>query len=170
MPNWCQNTLSVKGTKKQLAEFNRRYLPNGIFSFENIISSPQTIEECPEDYILHNEEEADKHHLFWDPTQPKNWFNWYDWKCDYWGCKWDAFYTRVTQNEDAINIELDTAWNPPIPVIKKLIKDNPQLEIKWDYFEPNMWFAGTVTKEGCEELSDEEIEETYPDRCEPEEK
>ena len=57
MPNWCENTLSIKGTKEQIVDFNKRYLPNGIFSFENIIPSPQTIEECPEDYILHNEEE-----------------------------------------------------------------------------------------------------------------
>lgn len=71
MPNWCQNTLSIKGTKEQIVDFNKRYLPNGTFSFENIIPSPQTIEECPEDYIIHNEEEANKHHLGWDPTQPK---------------------------------------------------------------------------------------------------
>lgn len=72
MPNWCENTLSIKGTKEQIVDFNKRYLPNGTFSFENVIPSPQTIEECPEDYILHNEEEANKHCLLWNPTQPRN--------------------------------------------------------------------------------------------------
>lgn len=169
MPNWCQNTLSIKGTKEQIIEFNKRYLPNGDFSFENIIPSPQTQEECPEDCIIHNEEEANKHHFSWDPTQPKNWFNWYDWNCYYWGCKWDVSRASVLQMENSIEILFDTPWTPPIPVIEKLIKDNPQLEIECEYFEPNMWFAGTITKEGCEKLSDEEIEEMYPEWCEPEE-
>lgn len=169
MPNWCENQLSIKGTKEQIAEFHKRYLPNGIFSFQNIIPSPQTIEECPEDYIVHNEEEADKYHLYWDPTQPKNWFNWYEWNCKCWGCKWDVSGASVLQMDDSIEINFDTPWSPPIPVIEKLIKDNPQLEIECDYFEPGMWFAGTITKEGCEELSDEEIEIKYPDWCQPEE-
>ena len=38
MPNWCENTLSIKGTKEQIVDFNKRYLPNGTFSFENVIS------------------------------------------------------------------------------------------------------------------------------------
>lgn len=71
MPNWCENTLSIKGTKEQIVDFNKRYLPNGTFSFENIIPSPQTMEECPEDYILHNEEEANKHCLFGTQHNPE---------------------------------------------------------------------------------------------------
>lgn len=169
MPNWCQNTLSIKGTKGQIVDFNKRYLPNETFSFENIIPSPQTIEECPEDYIIHSEREATRHLLYWDPTQPRNWFNWYDWNCNYWGCKWNATTISVEQNEDSIKIFFDTPWAPPIPVIEKLIEDNPQLEIECEYFEPGMWLAGTITKEGCKELSDKEIEEMYPDWCEPEE-
>ena len=168
MPNWCENTLSIKGTKEQITDFNKRYLPNGNFSFENIVPSPQTIEECPEDYIVHNEEEADKHHLYWDPAQPKNWFNWYDWHCKQWGCKWDATVVSVEQNEDSITIFFETPWSPSIPIIAKLIEDNPQLKIECEYFEPGMWFAGTITKEGLKELSDEEMKKMYPDWCEPE--
>lgn len=104
MPNWCQNTLSIKGTKEQIVDFNKKYLPNEAFSFENIIPSPQTIEECPEEYIIHNEKEANRHLLYWDPTHPKNWFNWYDWNCNYWGCKWNATTISVEQNEDSIKI------------------------------------------------------------------
>lgn len=76
---------------------------------------------------------------------------------------------NIEQNEDSIKIFFETPWDPPIPVIEKLVKDNPQLEIECDYVEPMFGFAGTITKEGCEELSDEEIEEMYPDWCEPEE-
>lgn len=132
MPNWCQNTLSIKGTKEQIVNFNKRYLPNETFSFENIIPSPQTIEECPEDYIIHSEREANRHLLYWDPTQPRNWFNWYDWNCNYWGCKWNATTISVEQNEDSIKIFFETPWDPPIPVIEKLIEDNPQLEIEYE--------------------------------------
>lgn len=71
--------------------------------------------------------------------------------------------------ENSIEIIFKTPWSPPIPVIEKLIEDNPQLEIECEYFEPGVWFAGTITKEGCKELSDKEIEEMYPDWCEPEE-
>ena len=75
----------------------------------------------------------------------------------------------IEQNEDSIKIFFETAWSPSVPVIAKLIEDNPQLEIECEYFEPGMWFAGTITKEGCKELSDKEMEEMYPDWCEPEE-
>lgn len=77
MPNWCENTLSIKGTKEQIVDFNKRYLPNGTFSFENIVPSPQTIEECPEDYILHNEEEAVK------PIEDAAVTNFAEMLCDY---------------------------------------------------------------------------------------
>lgn len=144
MPNWCENTLSIKGTKEQIVDFNKRYLPNGTFSFENIIPSPQTMEECPEDYILHNEEEANKHCLLWDPTQPRNWFNWYDWNCHHWEITWktnidgvsitkwhfiDGQSRNIVQQINQIGEDIARLWGDTTKALPKLIK---QLQQKKD--------------------------------------
>ena len=42
---------------------------------------------------------------------------WYDWCCDNWGTKWNA-YSNEQEDEDTISFE--TAWSNPEPVMLKL--------------------------------------------------
>ena len=55
--------------------------------------------------------------------------NWYDWSCDNWGTKWNAYSSYC----DVDTIEFDTAWSCPLPVLDKLA------EICYEY---NISFTG----------------------------
>lgn len=44
---------------------------------------------------------------------------WYEWRRENWGTKWNAY--NIDKNRSEFNsIYFDTAWNPPIKLIKKL--------------------------------------------------
>lgn len=138
MPNWCHNTITIKGTPEQLSEFSKKYLQNDEFSFESVIPSPKTVDDCPDEYVIHNESEAAKYFLKWDPSNPTNWFNWFNWNCYNWGCKWDASYPEIYRYKNSIKIEFDTPWGPPSNVIERLVSDNPDIKIKHKY-SGNLW-------------------------------
>ena len=83
-----------------------------IFDFNKIIPTPETEEECAPYYNLN---------IFPDksiqPDPDKPWFNWYKWKYDIWGTKWNGFECKII-NDDAIKFE--TAWSPADGVMQEL--------------------------------------------------
>lgn len=58
--------------------------------------------------------------------------DWYDWSIKYWGTKWNA-YNYGTRMPSDTNINFDTAWSAPHPVIEGLSKLFPDITIihKW---------------------------------------
>lgn len=51
---------------------------------------------------------------------------WYGWACENWGTKWNACDTRINGEDE---IQFDTAWSNPEPVIKKLAEKYPDAQI-----------------------------------------
>lgn len=43
---------------------------------------------------------------------------WYDWRCDKWGTKWNAYDIF----RDGDSVEFDTAWSCPLPILDQLAK------------------------------------------------
>jgi hypothetical protein len=91
--------------------------------------------------------------------------NWYDWSTVNWGTKWDVSFTLGVcrdDNQTIENIELrfNSAWGPPLAPMK-ILATRYGVELRHDYVEPGMGFAGrlTVTSDGNAEL--QEIE--FPD-------
>ena len=49
--------------------------------------------------------------------------NWYDWCIANWNTKWDAYNVSVQRLSDtSLYVTMETAWNPPIPIFKKLVE------------------------------------------------
>ena len=67
--------------------------------------------------------------------------SWYDWSCQHWGTKWNAYEIEV--DEDLGTIFFQTAWSPATPVFDKIGELFPELEITIDYYEGD--FAGQYT-------------------------
>lgn len=168
MPNYCQNELSIIGTKKNVKKFIKTYFTGDSLDFGKIIPEPKTEAECEPQYVIHNKEEAEKHFLLYDEDNDRRWFNWYDWRCAKWGTKWGAIETQcdktlVDQFGDDEEFELmiyfDTAWAPAIPIIEKLIELNPELGIECIFYELGMCFAGKIAKDYFFETNSSKQEE-----------
>jgi hypothetical protein len=64
--------------------------------------------------------------------------SWYDWCCDKWGTKWNA-YDCV---EKECKYYFDTAWSPPTPVLLKMSENFPDVLIIHEFFDEGWNFWG----------------------------
>ena len=68
---------------------------------------------------------------------------WYDWRCQNWDTKWDAYDVVVTDDDpDSLEVEFNTAWSPPEAICHALREQYPDLSVSWFYDEPGCEIAG----------------------------
>lgn len=76
---------------------------------------------------------------------------WYGWCNENWNTKWNAYEchgpeTKMLRNGRVKSkVTFQTAWSPPIPVIRRLSELFPAVSVTLKYFEAGMGFAGTYT-------------------------
>ena len=86
----------------------------------------------------------------------------YDLAVENWGTKWNGYDGRF--NDDQSVFTFDTAWCPPIPILKKLAELTGQTFIL-EYIEYGMFFCGKYTAS-----PEEDYDEYYADiKAAPEE-
>jgi hypothetical protein len=143
MPNWCDNSLEVRGEPRDLEMFlsesfsrdknDRRYL-----DFEKIIP----LGEEGEDWI-------EKH-------------------CSGWGTKWnlDGGDFGMDHQGDYLSLWFLTAWTPPIPVMRKLTEKYPSLSFALEYHERGIGFRGAfegyfgkVMRDECWDMTHDDLVE-----------
>ncbi len=150
MPNWCSNTLQISGCPKQMDEFiSKSIVKSGmdvdIFLMDGCIPMPEELAICED---ITPEEKAER-------IAKYGYDNWYDWRFENWGSKWDAQESYITEEENGWTINFDTAWSPAIPYIKQVAKIYPDLVFDLYFMETGEWFAGRVT------AHNEEVNEQY---------
>lgn len=78
--------------------------------------------------------------------------DWYGWRVQNWGTKWEGYSGRF--NDDQTVFTFDTAWSPPLPVIKELAKLTGETFIL-QYIEEGNFFCGEYTaspENDCDEF------------------
>ena len=91
-------------------------------------------------------------------------FYWYDWRCSNWGCKWDAsndFTPDGGYPEGTTEIEFQTPWDSPGPVMKKLVDDYPDLEFTWHSDEESCMFSVDFVASGDGSFFEEDVFPEY---------
>lgn len=68
--------------------------------------------------------------------------SWYDWSCNNWGTKWNAYDTRIRDDE---SVQFDTAWSPPSPWLEALAAKYPEVVFEVSYIDEGWGFACTET-------------------------
>ena len=89
--------------------------------------------------------------------------NWYDWRLQHWGTKWDVYETHCTRiDANTLQLTFYTAWSPPIPVYDKLV--DMGFEVNARYLDEGWMYAGEYV-DGDDWTTDdvESLPETYPD-------
>ena len=65
------------------------------------------------------------------------------------GTKWNACYcSKVEKSEDSTTISFSTAWSPPVPVVKELAEQYPNLKETLRYWEGGEGFRGRLVAKG----------------------
>lgn len=54
--------------------------------------------------------------------------DWYNWRCENWGTKWDAY--DIELDNDRAEICMRTAWAPPLPILNLLQERYPDLQMR----------------------------------------
>jgi len=122
MPNWCNNTLSLTGPKEKItAIYNKAKKDDALL--QQLKPMPEALEGT---------------------TSPSDTPNWYDWRVQNWGTKWDVDMDGVELSDDGTTITgwFDSAWAPPIHAFEYFLTDNEDCSIKSYYYEGGMDFAG----------------------------
>tara|TARA_R100000742_G_C4228410_1_gene50534 strand:+ start:215 stop:700 length:486 start_codon:yes stop_codon:yes gene_type:complete len=88
--------------------------------------------------------------------------NWYDWSCENWGTKWNAYDVDVESHEDTtLYIDFCTAWSPPLPILEHLWEKKTHYritDINCEYKDEGWMYEGVYDngKDVCWEPKPEE--------------
>ena len=131
MPNHCNNQLTLESGESLFGILSPYLIDKGEgdfdFDFQKIIPMDEK--------LLEGEQ-------------------WYGWRLDNWGTKWEGYDGRFNC-DDFSSFLFDTAWSPPLPIIKKLAELTGQTFIL-EYIEEGNFFCGRYIAG-----SDGETDESY---------
>ena len=128
MPNHITNQLQIDTETDQELEDIKKFIHGDgtekdkedgseiLIDFNKIIKMPDHIKATTE------------------PNSGKD--DWWQWSIDNWGTKWNAYAQEDAHDE----INFQTAWNTPVPVIKALSLLFPNAEFSVRYADEDMGF------------------------------
>ena len=88
--------------------------------------------------------------------------DWYNWRINNWGTKWDACEGGMRDSEWEVEATFDTAWAPPTPWLEKVSAKYKRLKFTLEYTEEGMGFEGRAyAKAG--DVVDNSMRKDYPD-------
>lgn len=148
MPNWCRNTLYVKGDLEKVKDF--------VEYAKGEEEEDEETEPLDEEQFIPVPDNVERHE---DPELMSR--EMYKWKCSNWGTKWgfcrptSGSISLIGSDEGSIRYSFDTAWSPPEPLIKAMGKEFPTLTFELRYAETGMDFMGILRIEENEVVRDE---------------
>ncbi len=129
MPNWCDNTINIRGPVDLISKLweDAQVASQGDFGLlQAMVPMPAELN--------------DTKGLGDGP-------NWYDWRVDNWGTKWDidADDLELVDNENGTAVITGcfrSAWAPPVRAYENFFDMMTDCSIDASYHEPGMDFAG----------------------------
>lgn len=133
MPNWCNNTITLTGPKEKItAIYAKAKKDNALL--QQFKPMPQALDGTTSPAPKEGK------------VQPlvDGFDNWYDWRVQNWGTKWDVDVDNLELSDDGTTITgwFDSAWAPPIHAYEYFLTDNEDCSIKSYYYEGGMDFGG----------------------------
>jgi len=154
VPDWCFNSLVVRGDAEQLEGLREAVAgPGGALDFERVDPTPpELLGRRPDPdaammAALCGAAEAE------DP---------YAWRGAHWGCTRPADPDSIRledTDEGVFSFRLSTPWSAPEGIAATLAARFPVLRVELAFFHSARGFAGAIAFEGGAEVSREESEE-----------
>ena len=134
MPNWCDNQVTITGSKSVIDKIEKiakeEKGAGGLLNYFQPM--PKELRETTADGS-ENKELLKKY----------GYSDWYGWACDNWGTKWDIseFY-GVDRQGDTISFAFSSAWSPPTGAYEYFLAKNEDCTLKAYYYEGGCDFMG----------------------------
>mgnify|MGYP001469786561 CR=1 FL=1 len=165
MPNWCNNNISITGPNSVIDKIEKivkeesNNAENGLLQFFHPM--PKELLETEAGPIAKTKKEKQARQARKLEFGAENW---YDWRVNNWGTKWDACEGSIdSEGKYELNFSFDTAWSPPTPWLQKVTEKYRLLKFTLEYTEEGMGFEGkTFARNG--EMEDNCMQINYPDR------
>jgi hypothetical protein len=160
MPNHVDFDLIIKGDSNSLREFQEFAKEKHEEEEYTVLLSANKFIPYPEEF-KRLDDEAKVHRINNDYSF-KDGFNsgGYEWCCENWGTKWGIYDAELRsqsleKKKGKLQYRANSAWSPPIPVIKAMSKRFPSLSFTMKYFECGMAFCGEYIVCNDQVLKDE---------------
>lgn len=140
MPNHCQNTLTVTcfhdTPGSEITRFAKHVGP--LLDFNTAIPYPQVFLDI-DSVALRCAQEG--------KPLPRDGFNsgGYEWRVENWGTKWPSYSVRTFTDEGIFIARFETAWEPPVPVIKAWSEQFHGLEFNLTALECGMEYGKIIS-------------------------
>jgi len=142
MPNWCSNTISIRGSdQKEIQRLAKA------FNEDEFLNAIIPVPDC----LLRDDPTPE---MVTENIETTGYSSWYDFCVDKWGTKWDIrIGGEADLDEDGLGFTgyFDTAWGPPIAAMNKLVEDG--FEVTLYYYETGLCFVGKY-EDGLDEYYD----------------
>lgn len=136
MANYCNNSLNVTGSVKELNHFlNRVKCENGKFSLQRLSPIPKEIKSF---------EDED------------------EWKLENWGTSYVCNDVFSVIDETKVNINFLSTWSPPLLWVKFVAKFYDGLTFHLKYDEPGICFKGSLKMKGMNFQESSSVYFAYP--------
>jgi len=168
MPNHCTNLLSCT-SGKTIGSIIKPYLTDDgkSIDFNKILPMPEgilktcyssSVEEITKERTPEEVEARQKAHDLLQEQNEKDYGfkSWYDWSVANWDTKWNAYSCYTLEDgfneiDDLSDVGFQTAWSPPINVIRELAKLTGE-SLRMSYYDEGWMFGGEyfVNADGSE--------------------
>ena len=146
MPNYCNNNIVITGPNSVIDKIEK--IANGDKGdlLQYFYPMPKALEDttAPLQKDATKEEKAKAK----ENLKKYGYDNWYDWRVENWGTKWDImeFYNinrkEIGEDESEISLGFDTAGAPALGAYERCIDENSNCSLKAYYYEPGCDFMG----------------------------
>ena len=142
MPNWCSNTVILRGSQQSEVQRLANAFMEARFCDE-VIPTPECLTR--DGASTHGGPNADEYDRIRAENKAETGFeSWYDFCTNRWGTKWDVGGADcgITLDDDGLGFtaSFESAWAPPTGVYQQLVEDG--FQVLAYYYEPGMCFAG----------------------------
>lgn len=148
MPNWCDNHITVSGDDESLDALWEIIKPDGEDAHADLTKAfpcPQPLRDTMAGFMGEDNPE----YATWMEKRESNIStygsaDWYDWCNANWGTKWSPNFDYSDPSEGDLVLNGDSAWSPPIELLKNVSGLFPTLTFRIRYHELGCDFVGAA--------------------------
>jgi hypothetical protein len=166
MPNWCSNTVQIKGPAKKIQAI-KKAMEAGEF-LNHLFPMPAELKDTVAGPDPKTKAEKQAKALL---KKKYGFDNWYDWRIHNWSTKWEISegfpenpeISKWSKGDEMLDWSFESAWGPALGAYEYFLDKNDDVSIFATYYEPGCDFMGVWDSgdDRCYTVSDYNSEDDF---------